>query len=83
MIFLSLIVTGFALSFVWLALNVVRFYTHDGDPGPVVHVFVVRIQESLVWVIGTLVVVVSVWTVVGFAGWLGAKCRQALRGSNP
>lgn len=83
LIFLSLIVAGFALSFVWLALNVIRFYTYVGEPGPVLHVFVVRVQESLVWVIGTLVVVVSVWALLEVAGWLGAKCRQALKGSNP
>jgi len=68
-VLLSLIVAGFGLSSVWLALNVVRFYTygHESAGMGLWHVYVIHAQDILLWFIGTLVVVVSVWVVSGWS----------------
>lgn len=84
--FLSLIVAGFGLSSVWLALNVVRFYTygHESDGMGLWHVYVIRTQDILLWFIGALVVVVSVWAVSGW--WIHrqvARWRLRKLGSAP
>lgn len=72
LVFVSLIVAGFALASIWLALNVVRFYTygHESDNLGVLYSSVVRIQRVLIWPIGGLVLVVCVWAILGSARWL-------------
>jgi hypothetical protein len=47
-VFLSLVVTGLTLASMWIALNVVRVYTYDGESG-IVYGTVVRLQDGLVW----------------------------------
>jgi hypothetical protein len=47
----------------WLALNVLRFYTYDADSGRGIHIIVARIQEALLWIEGALFAVVSGWGV--------------------
>jgi hypothetical protein len=79
-VFLSLIVAGFGLSFVWLALNVARFYTygHEFDGMGLWHAYVIHTQDILLWLIGALVVVVSVWAVSG--SWIQRQvARRRLR----
>ena len=72
LVFVSLIVAGFALASIWLALNVVRFYTygHESDSLGMLYFSVVRVQSVLIWPIGVLVVAVCVWAIVEFARWL-------------
>jgi hypothetical protein len=48
LIFLSLVVAGLTLASMWIALNVVRVYTYDGESG-IVYGTVVRLQDGLVW----------------------------------
>jgi hypothetical protein len=79
-VFLTLIVAGFGLSFVWLALNVVRFYTygHEFDGMGLWYAYVIRTQDILLWFIGALVVVVSVWALSGW--WIQKQiARRRLR----
>jgi hypothetical protein len=71
--FLSLVVAGFSLINLWLALNVVRFYTYDADSGRGVHMTIIRIQDSLVWTIGVLIAVISVWALFAIVRWLGKR----------
>jgi hypothetical protein len=80
LVFLSLIVAGFGLASVWLALNVVRFYTYnpESDHTWAWHMLVVRVQDVLVWGIGALALVVSLWAVLQFARWLGRRFSAAL-----
>jgi hypothetical protein len=81
-VFLSLVVTGLTLASMWLALNVVRVYTYDGESG-LIYGSVVRIQDGLVWVTGALLIVVTVWIVVYFVIWLIGKGRVLVSSSNP
>ena len=81
-VFLSLVVTGLTLASMWIALNVVRVYTYDGESG-LVYGTVVRIQDGLVWVTGALLVVVAAWVVIYFTLWLIGKCRVLVSRSNP
>jgi len=75
LVFVSLIVAGFALASIWLALNVVRYYAygHESDNLSVLYTSVVRVQGILIWPIGVLVLIVCVWAIVGFARWLAAR----------
>jgi hypothetical protein len=75
LVFQSLIVAGFSLASLWLALNVVRFYTYNPESEPVWvwHGLVARIQDALVWVIGALAIAVSLWALWQFAQWLGRR----------
>ena len=75
LVFVSLIVAGFALASIWLALNVVRFYTygHESDNLGMLYSTVVRVQGILIWPIGLLVMIVCVWAIVGFSRWLVAR----------
>jgi hypothetical protein len=83
-VFLSLVVVGLILASLWLALNVVRFYTYDGDGGPGrIHSLVVGVQEYLVWTTVALLIVVASWVVVYFAIWFSRKSRVLVRRSNP
>lgn len=81
LVFLSLIVAGFALASIWLALNVVRFYTygHDSDSLGMLHFSIVRVQGVLIWPIGTLVVAVCVWGILEFARWLVRRTLSRTR----
>lgn len=51
--FLAAVLATLSLPAVWLALNVIRFYTYDGDNtdslAGSVHHLVIRVQEGLVW----------------------------------
>jgi hypothetical protein len=79
-VFLSLVVAGFGLSSVWLALNVIRFYTygHESDGIGLWHIYVIHAQDILLWFVGGLVVVVSVWAVFGW--WIQRQvARRRLR----
>jgi hypothetical protein len=76
LVFLSLVVAGITLTSAWLALNVVRFYTYDGGSGRV-YGFVVRVQDTLVWMTGALLTVVTVWIIVAFARWLVASVASS------
>lgn len=79
-VFLSLIVAGFGLSSVWLALNVVRFYTYgyESHGMGLWHGYVIHAQDILLWFIGALVVVVSIWAVSGW--WIQKQvARRHLR----
>jgi hypothetical protein len=79
-VFLSFVVAAFGLSSVWLALNVVRFYTygHESDGMGLWHVYVIHTQDILLRFIGALVVVVSVWAVSGW--WIQRHvARRRLR----
>ena len=75
LVFRSLIVAGYGLASIWLALNVVRFYTYNPESARVWawHILVIRVQYALVWSIGALVVAVSLWTLLQFAQWLGRR----------
>jgi hypothetical protein len=75
LLFVSLIVAGFMLASIWLALNVVRFYSygHPSDNLGLLYSCVVRVQDSLIWPIGVLVTIVCVWSTVGFGRWLVAR----------
>ena len=81
-VFLSLVVAGLTLASLWLALNVVRFYTYDGESRRF-YGFVVRIQNGLVWVTVALLIVVAAWVVVYFARWFIRKSRVLVSRSNP
>lgn len=72
LVFCSLIVAGFVLASIWLALNLFRFYTygHESDNLGMLYFSVVRAQGVLIWPIGGLVLVVCVWAMLGFARWL-------------
>lgn len=72
LVFVSLIVGGFALSSIWLALNVVRFYTygHESDSLGMLYSLVVRVQNALIWPIGALVIAVCGRAILGLARWL-------------
>jgi hypothetical protein len=74
---LSLVVAGFTLASLWLALNVARFYTYDPeiDLAWAAHTLVIRIQTPLAWIVGLLVVIVSVWALLLLARWLSRKAR--------
>ncbi len=72
-VFLSLVVAGLTLASAWLALNVVRGYTYDGDHPGGIYGWVVLIQDVLVWATGALLIVVAVWVMVYFAVWLSRK----------
>jgi hypothetical protein len=80
--FLSLVVAGLTLASMWLALNVVRSYTYNGESG-FIYGLVVRIQDGLVWVTATLLIVVALWVAVYFALWFIGKCRVLVSRSNP
>jgi hypothetical protein len=75
LVFQSLIVAGFSLASVWLALNVVRFYTYNPESERIWawHGVVAQIQEALLWVIGALALAVSLWALLQFAQWLGRR----------
>ena len=75
LVFVSLIVAGFALASIWLALNVVRYYAygHESDNLGMLYSTVVRVQGILIWPIGVLVMIVCVWAIVGFSRWLVAR----------
>ena len=75
LVFLSLIVAGYGLASLWLALNVVRFYTYNPESAHLwaSHMFVIRVQDALVWGVGALVVAVSLWALLQFAQWLGRR----------
>ena len=81
-VFLSLVVAGLTLASLWLALNVVRFYTYDGESGGL-YGFVVHIQDGVVWVTVALLIVVAAWVVVYFARWFIRKSRVLVSRSNP
>jgi hypothetical protein len=74
-VFLSLIVAANGLASVWLALNVVRFYTYnpDSEQAWAWHMVVVRIQVALVWGRGAIVVAVFLCALLLFARWLGRR----------
>ena len=79
-VLLSLIVAGFGLSSVWLALNVARFYTygHKSDGMGLWHVYVIHAQDIILWLIGSLAVVVSLWALSGW--WIQRHvARRRLR----
>jgi hypothetical protein len=75
LVFVSLIVAGFALASIRLGLNVVQYYSygHESDNLGMLYSSVVRMQGILIWPIGVLVMIVCVWAIVGFARWLAAK----------
>jgi hypothetical protein len=79
LVFLSLIVAGFGLASVWLALNVVRFYTYNPESAHLWawHMLVIRVQDALIWGIGALVVTVSLWTLLQFAQWFGRRMSSS------
>ena len=81
-VFLSLVVAGLTLASLWLALNVVRFYTYDGESGRL-YGFVVRVQDGLAWVTVALLIVVAAWVVAYFARWFIRKSRVLVSRSNP
>jgi hypothetical protein len=58
---LSLIVLGFAIASVWLALNVVRYYTYDPVSQHSIYTSVVGTQEILLWPMGVVLVLVCIW----------------------
>jgi hypothetical protein len=74
---LSLLVAGFTLASLWMTLNVVRFYTYDhvNDRMGAWHSLVIRIQTPLAWVVGLLVVIVSVWALLLLVSCLSRKVR--------
>jgi len=74
---LSLVVAGVTLASLWLALNVVRFFTYDpeNDRTWAWHTWVIRIQTPLAWVVGLLIVIVFVWALLLLARWLSRKAR--------
>lgn len=83
-VFLSLVVIGLTLASLWLGLNVVRFYTYDGDGGHGrIYGLVVGIQEYLVWTTGALLIIVASWVVLYLAIWFSRKSRVLVRRSNP
>jgi hypothetical protein len=82
-VFLSLVVTGLTLAYMWIALNVVRVYTYNGEAPGLIYGLVVRIQDGLVWGTAALLIVVAVWVVVYFALWFIGKCRVRVSRSNP
>jgi len=75
LVFVSLIVAGFALASIWLALNVARYYAygHESENLGMLYSTVVRVQGILIWPIGVLVMIVCVWAIVGFSRWLVAR----------
>lgn len=75
--FLASVVAGFGLANLWLALNVVRFYTYDAESGSKIHVVIIRVQDALVWIIAALVVVVAVWRLFGVVCWVGKRMATA------
>ncbi len=74
--YLSAICGGFILAFLWLGLNVVRFYTYDPESVHTwaVHIFVADVQDVLAIPIAGLVVIVFVWSLAYFAHWLVETC---------
>lgn len=84
-ILLSLVIAGVTLASLWLALNVVRFYTYDPESGRTWawHSLVIRIQTPLAWVVGLLVVIVFVWALLLLARWLSGKARTLIRRASP
>jgi hypothetical protein len=66
LVFVSLIVAGFALASIWLALNGVRFYTygHESDSFGMLYFSVVRVQSVLILPMGALVVAVCIWAIL-------------------
>jgi hypothetical protein len=74
---LSLVVSGVTLASLWLALNVVRFYTYDPESARTWawHTLVIRIQTPLSWVVGLLVAIVFVWALLLLARWFSRKAR--------
>jgi|ERR1700722_2604992 hypothetical protein len=75
LVFLSLIVAGYGLASLWLALNVVLFYTYNPESAHVwaSHIFVSRVQYALIWGVAALCVAVSLWALLQFAQWLGRR----------
>jgi hypothetical protein len=78
--FLSLIAGGVGLVSVWLALNVVRFYTYDPESERIWswHELVIGVQDSLLWGIAAVAVVVSVWALLHLARWVMMQVSAAV-----
>ena len=71
------LVAGVTLASLWLALNVVRFYTYDpeSDRAWAWHTLVIRVQTPLARVVGLLVVIVFVWALLLLARWLSRRAH--------
>jgi hypothetical protein len=78
--FITTLLVTFCIPCFWLALNVVRFYTYDGDnPDSTrgwIHSNVIRTQGTIAWVGVALVVLVCALGVLDFARIV--KTRKAL-----
>jgi hypothetical protein len=80
LIFLSLIAGDVGLGSAWLALNVVRFYTYEPESERIWswHELVIRVQNSLLWGIAAVAVVVSVWALLHLARWVMMQVSAAM-----
>ena len=83
--FLTTVLVSFSVPCLWLALNVIRFYTYDPD-NPYstrgwVYSHVVRAQDIILWAGDVLVVLVCVFGVLDLARM--AKTRKALEQGSP
>ena len=79
-VFLSLIAGNVGLVSVWLALNVVRFYTYAPESERIWswHELVICVQNSLLWGIAAVAVIVSVWALLHFARWVMMQVSAAV-----
>jgi hypothetical protein len=81
-VLLSLVVVGVELVSLWLAPNVVRFYTYgrgvdaEGAWGTL-YMCVVRTQDVLVWCVKALVVVTFLGTLFECARWLVGRISRS------
>ncbi len=58
------------LAFLWLGLNVIRFYSYDGEQGIGPYMTVVRFQDAVLTSGLALAVVAALWWTFEFARWL-------------
>ncbi|HWR34963.1 MAG TPA: hypothetical protein VN622_03715 [Clostridia bacterium] len=77
--FLSLVSIGFGLANIWLALNVARFYTYDGDAGSGLHMSIIRIQDALLWILAALAAFISVWVLFATVRWFAKRMAAVAR----
>lgn len=79
--FSSVIVAGFFLASVWLALNVSRVYTYSPEEERTwaLHESIVAIQVALVWAIGVFLMAALVLALLWLAQWLARQLAPRLR----
>ena len=69
-----------ALASLWLGLNVLRFYSYDGDSPTTIHFVVTRLQAMIDACAVAIAAVVTLWTIGEFAAFLARRISFKLVG---